>query len=267
MPVQEIVHILTDLIDDGESRMAQRHGPQAVSAAQGARSLVADRLSEDMSDDALWSDFESDPRGTAAELTGTLEALVEADPALAERLEGFLQEYYRAARPIPTGANDAPQEDTELDEPDAPETELLEQYDEDVGQGTYLYGNLEPGAVSVEERIDAAETEEALPRQIAGVSLETAGTAPPFPDLYAAIESYPGLDPGEQRALKNALRGVLNQVARNIMANEERLLYHLMMLKRLNADLFEIIHDELRDQEDLPEPVDRALTKARETEI
>jgi hypothetical protein len=267
MAVQEIVHILTDLIGDGESLMAQRHGPQAVSAAQGARSFLADRLSEDMSYDALWQDFESDPRGTAADLAGMLEALVEADPALAQRLEGFLHEYYRAARPIPPEPVNAPQETTPPDEQVAPETVPLEQEDEDVGQGTYLYGNLEPGAVSVEERFDAAETEEPLPRQVAGVSLQTAAAANPFPDLSSAIENYPGLDPREEKALQNALQGVLNQLERGPVANEERLLYHLMMLKRLNADFFEIVHNELSGQANLPETVHRTLTKARETEI
>jgi hypothetical protein len=258
--VQEIVHIVSELIAEGEEAMAQRHGPQAVSAAQGARSLLAERLRQDVSYDALWADYEADPRGTAAELAGTLEALIEADPSLAQELDAFMQEFYQAAgrsgaRALESAPESAPVAGAEIVEPAE-----AEQAGEDVGQGTYLYGNLEPGAVSVGERAGAAES-------VPGADQPSDVSAPPFEDLYAAIDTYPGIDPGAATALRNALQGILTESAREILASEERLLYHLLTIKRLNADMLEIVLARLVEREQVPQPIGRAVRKVRETSI
>jgi hypothetical protein len=262
--VQEVVHIVAELIADGEAQMAQRHGPQAVSAAEGARSLLAERLRQDLSEDALWEDFESDPRGTSAQLAGTLEALVEADPSLAQELDAFMQEFYRAVGSSGVRASEpAPAselfEDRELSE--------AEQAGQALEQGAYLYGNVEAGAVTVGERVGAAESVPAADRRAAGVPLEPSGSTPPFEDLHAAINAYPGIEPVDKEALQNALRGVLSQAVRGIEASEERLLYHLLTIRRLNADVLEIVLTGLAEGEDLPRALRQAMMKAREMSI
>jgi hypothetical protein len=222
-------------------------------------------LRQDVSDDALWADYEADPRGTAAELTGTLEALVEADPSLALELDAFMQEFYQAAGPSgargPEWASEsvsAAEETVELAE--------AEQVADKLGQGTYLYGNLEPGAVSVGERVGTAESVPGV-GQPAGGPLPPEALAPPFEDLYAAVDTYPDIDPQAVTALRNALQGVLAESAREILANEERLLYHLLTIKRLNADMLEIVLARLVEGDQVPRPIERAVRKARETSI
>jgi hypothetical protein len=264
--VQEIVHIVSELIAEGEEAMAQRHGPQAVSAAQGARSLLAERLRQEVSDDALWADFEADPRGTAAELTGTLEALIEADPSLAQELDAFMQEFYQAAGPSGAGMPEWVSESAPVAGQETVELAEAEQADEDVGQGTYLYGNLEPGAVSVGERMGGTES---MPGtgQPPGGPLAPDASAPSFEDLYAAIDTYPDIDPEAATALRNALQGVLTESAREILASEERLLYHLLTIKRLNVDILEIVLTRLIEDKDVFPAVRQAVMKMRETSL
>jgi hypothetical protein len=262
--VQEIVHIVSELIADGGEAMEERHGLQAVSAAQGARSLLAERLRHDLSDDALWEDFEADPRGTSAQLTGTLEALVEADPSLAQELDAFMQEYYQAVGSSGATATQLAPESAPIAGIEVSEPARGEQAVEDIGQGTYLYGNVEAGAVTVGERVGAAESVPVADRQAADVLLESSST-PPFEDLHAAIEAYPGIGTVDREALQNALRGVLSQAARGIEASEERLLYHLLTIKRLNADVLEIVLTSLAEGDDLPRALRQAMMKARET--
>ncbi|MBU1877783.1 MAG: hypothetical protein KJ734_02420, partial [Chloroflexi bacterium] len=91
--IQDIVQVLEDLVQDDGQTLEQRDGPEALSVAQDMRDLLAARLPEESPFASLWEQFESDPEGTEAELIGTLEALAEADPALVERLNAYLEDY------------------------------------------------------------------------------------------------------------------------------------------------------------------------------
>jgi hypothetical protein len=99
MIIQEVVSILGDLVQDDGATLGERYGPRALTVAQNLRSLLAVRLQEESPYTSLWEQFEAEPQAVTAELTGSLEALVEADPALAKRLNAFVEEYHQIIVP------------------------------------------------------------------------------------------------------------------------------------------------------------------------
>ena len=144
MSVREVTRIVSMYLEDGEDALEQRYGPQAVAAVEDLIALLKARLQEGSAYVTLWDQLEAEPRATAEELTGTLEAMIEADPALARRLEAFLEEYRSSVTPrteAERGANLAPRESPPAQLPAGPSD-----YSE---VGTYLYGNLVPGAVTL----------------------------------------------------------------------------------------------------------------------
>jgi hypothetical protein len=100
MIIQEVVSILGDLVQDDGATLGERYGPRALAVAQSLRSLLAVRLQEESPYTSLWEQFEAESQAVTAELTGSLEALVEADPALAERLNAFVEEYHQIIVPL-----------------------------------------------------------------------------------------------------------------------------------------------------------------------
>jgi hypothetical protein len=97
--------------------------------------------------------------------------------------------------------------------------------------------------------------------------LRPAASAPPFEDLYAAIDTYPEIDSETAKALRNALHGVLTESAKEILASEARLLYHLLTIKRLNTDMLEIVLTRLVDRDQVPQPIQQAVRKVRKASI
>jgi hypothetical protein len=99
MAVEDIVTILADYCEDGEETFRELRGPEAVIAVRDLIDLIEGELSGQLEYDALWAEFEAAPRQTAPDLSGALEAMIEADPGLADKLEALLNEYHVASRP------------------------------------------------------------------------------------------------------------------------------------------------------------------------
>jgi hypothetical protein len=99
MIIQEVVSILGDLVQDDGATLGERYGPRALAVAQNLGSLLAVRLQEGSPYTSLWEQFEAEPQAVTAELTGSLEALAEADPALVKRLNTFIEEYHQIIVP------------------------------------------------------------------------------------------------------------------------------------------------------------------------
>ena len=94
MSVQEVTRTIRSYLEEGEDTFRERYGPEAVTAIEDLITMLKLRLEEESVYASLWDEFVAEPRATEDELTGALGALIEADPALAERLEAFMEEYH-----------------------------------------------------------------------------------------------------------------------------------------------------------------------------
>jgi hypothetical protein len=218
-----------------------------VSAAQDLASLVRFRLGQESPYVSLWADFEADPDAMSAELTGAMEALVEADPALGRRLEGFVREW----RPVtgPPGAESTPAAlEIGVTGEDSRRTIALEA-NEDVGKGAYLYGNLEPGTVApvggAVREIDRAEGVE----HIETIGVDPSRVARLLDDMYRAIETHPGIDPVLEKDLKAELEEAVAQASKGDEADEDQLARHLRNIGRMHGDILKALLDRLTDPE------------------
>jgi hypothetical protein len=120
------------------------------------RSLLADRFQTDLAASSLWKDFVTEPTKSSAELLGTLEAFVEGDPSLAQELEELARQY-RMPADSTKAMGESPAE--RLGGASAPVLDAETNSASEEGKGAYLYGNLKPGAVTLESRTGFSEQE------------------------------------------------------------------------------------------------------------
>jgi hypothetical protein len=250
MELEQAVEAISELITEGESSFSERYGESALSTVQAMRSLLAERLGGDLSYGALWRDFEAEPDDTADDLLGLLEALEEGDTSLAQELGVLLGEYETAiAPPSP--------EDDSLEEADETDTEAL--YEEpieevpvtheepDVGEGEYLYGNVVPGTVVLEEEepLDEIAPEEVI--QLDELDSEGVVSAPALEDLQEVVEAYPDLEPDERQRLGRELDEALDELSEESAADVERLVSHLTEIGRIERDVLSVILDRIEE--------------------
>jgi hypothetical protein len=248
MAVQTVVRILGQFMQDDEATLERRYGPQAVALAQELESMLAIRLREESPYATLWQQFESQPQTAAAGLTGALEALVEADPALARRLEAFVEEYHRLMGSSEELRARRRMEEQELliagDVP-RPTTAPADAYD--VGGGTYLYGNVGAGRVSTAEDVRGVSDgyEGRLP--VEGMELNIAEVASIFEPVEVALKTHPDISSAVEAQLKVELAEMQAQVARGDQAEVEKMVHHLHNIGRLAPDILEILLSRLTD--------------------
>ena len=144
MAVEDVVTILTDYYQSGEDAFEERHGGEALILVRDILDLLETELEEELEYDALWEGFEADPVGTAADLSGMLEALVEADPGLADQLDMMVGEYHAARGPSEEKIA-AGEQPPMAEVPVEPEEKVSLDHRDDAGEGTYLYGNVKNG--------------------------------------------------------------------------------------------------------------------------
>jgi len=248
MAVRKVVRILGQLLQDDGATLERRYGPQVVTLAQELKSMLATRLREESPYAALWEQFEDQPQMAAAALTGALEALVEADPALAKRLSGFAEEYHRL-----TGSPEEFKARTRMEEQDllvvgdvpSPTTASADAYD--VGGGAYLYGNVRTGRVST--TTDARTVNGGLEGRfpVEGMELNIAEVTPIFEPIYSAVKAHPDINSAVEAQLKAELAEVQVQVARGDQADVEEMVHHLHNIGRLAPDILEIVLSRLAD--------------------
>jgi hypothetical protein len=255
MELEQAVEAISELITEGESSFAERHGEAALSTAQAMRSLLAERLGGDeLSYGALWSDFEADPEGTAEDVLGLLEALEEGDTSLAQELGVLLSEYEATIGP-PLSEDEGLEEDEEADDEALYEESIEEvpvtEQEPDVGDGEYLYGNVVPGTVELEEE---EPLDEMVPEEVTELNeldVEGVVAAPALDDLHEVIEAYPGLAPDDLQRLERELDEVMDELSEESAADVERLVRHLSEIGRIEPDLLSAILD--RIEEDAPD--------------
>jgi hypothetical protein len=248
--VQEVVRILRDHIQDDGVTLRRRYGTQADAVAEDMRSLLAARLRRESAYASLWDRFEIEPRTVAAELTGALEALLEADPALAKRLNGFIEEYHRAI--APSGApslNGSPTESPVGGS--VPDTTSIAGDDTDTGGGTYLYGNVRSSSVA------------SIGRGLRGGQVRFADAGGPnaldidllWDQLQTTVDGRHDLDAAVRSSLKDELRKLLAQILRADEDNAKALTHHLLNIRRLDLDTFEIALNQMKSFAEMLGPV------------
>jgi len=248
MPIQEVVPIIRSYLEDDGATLEQRHGPQAVMAAQGLAALLKARLEEETAYVSLWDQLEAEPQQTATKLAGALEALVEADPALARRMEAFMEEYRRATpRTVfeqrtseERGTDTAPRGGSTYRPVDTP--------GDYTKAGTYLYGNLHPGITSQskvsEEELRAEGNAEAA-------AVDVSQVVSLFQELHALVEGYEGPSP----AIKRSLQAELERVAKDVVEEggngeyEESIINHLGAIERLSPHIYQLVIEKLAGPE------------------
>ncbi len=238
MSVREVVRIVRSYLEDEGATLERRHGSQAVTVAQDLATLLETRLQEETAYISLWDQVEVQPQQTAMKLAGALEALVEADPALARRMEAFLDEYRRVIASV-SPEREAPRRGTgTYTPPDGPGT-----YSED---GTYLYGNLRPGVTS---RSEVGEGELPAAADVETAALDTSQVISLFQEMYVLVEEHEVPSP----AIKRKLRAKLERVATDIVAGEEEyetsMIDHLRAVERLSPPVYRVVIEKLAGPE------------------
>jgi hypothetical protein len=248
--VQEVVRILRDHIQDGGVTLTRRYGAQADTVAEDMRLLLAARLRRESAFASLWDRFEIEPQTVAAELTGALEALLEADPALAQRLNGFIEEYHRAIAP---SRNRSLRDDTAKPpiREDAPDTSFTDRDNMDTSGGIYLYGNVRPSSVAYIGR--GVRDGQVLSAE-AGRS-NTVDINVLWDQLQATVDGRDDLDTAVRSSLKDELQKLLAQILRADEGNTENLIHHLQNVRRLDLDTFEVALSQLKGFAEMLGPV------------
>ncbi len=250
MSIRETVRILTVFVQDDGETLREREGPEAVTLAEDMVSLLRVRLQEETPYKAIWESFEADPEDTATELIGVLEVLTETDPALESRLEGFLEEYEASQPPSGPRRAQVPEQNIAV-EGRVPETTagvedtaVTVAEEEDYGEGTYLYGNLEPGT----PRSQPEPGFEGLgfEGQVIRPGQEEPDLALLFERLTATVDTLPDLADEDEEELKSRLREI--EVALTEEEIDEALVvHHMQAVRQIAPDLGRVMMARLKD--------------------
>ena len=244
MGVGNVVDVLVEYYGDGEDAFGRRYGSGAVMVTRDMADLLRRELGGQLDFDSLWAEFVEAPRATRPQITGVLEAMVEADPGLAEKLQQLAHSY----NTVVTSADRATEgESPEGEAPQvAPPEDLpvLERegapvgHEDDAGEGAYLYGNVRAGSgVSVgkvyEFAVDVPEIGEDAP--LADVDVSEL-----FDGLQVRIERAESLAE-QRRALREELDALQAELVLGDEADETRIVKHLRRLGEIDVEILELV--------------------------
>lgn len=237
MPIPDVIDILLEYCQDGQETFRQRRGAEAVVVVRDIIDLLRGALGAQLDFDALWADFQAAPRQTAPELSGALEALVEADPGFADKLDAGLREFYATGRP------DAPAPaEPEPVEPAKPSVEEAQQqprrHTDDAGEGAYLYGNVPGGTADVGERPDLEPDILDVHRRLDALSFDVRAL---FDQLHTTIREGLSLDDDIRLILAAQLDQLQAQLALGEDADEDRVVHHLRRIGQIEPDLLDLV--------------------------
>lgn len=250
MSIRETVRILTVFVQDDGETLRQRDGPEAATLAADMVSLLRARLQEETPYKSIWESFEADPEATATELIGVLEVLAEADPALQTRLAAFLEEYHEAQPPSGPRRAQTPERNITVEgrtpetSVDPEDTAVTVAEEEDYGDGTFLYGNLEPGTPGAQQEPGFEGL--GFQGQVIRPGQEEADLALLFEQLTAAIDSASDLTDETKEDLTSRLREIETALAEE-RVDETLVARQLRALRRSAPDLEQAMVARLKD--------------------
>ncbi len=245
MAVEDVVTILMEYLKDGEDVFAGRYGSEASVAARDMTDLLREQLGGQLDYGMLWAEFETAPRETMPQLAGVLEAIMEADPGLADKLQVLLEDYYAARGSVgsPVGGETPeaevseflPREDTPLESHQV----TPRRHTDEAGEGTYLYGNVPAGgptSVGKEGGVDLDVLEKRGGPQMPDLDLRKL-----FVQLRRKVEKDLDTAEEKQQALIEGLRGLEAELRLGEEADESRILEHLRTLGEEDDELMELV--------------------------
>jgi hypothetical protein len=260
--IEDVVAILRELVEDGEAQMARSHGDRALDIAQAMRSAVVTHLERETPYGEVWQYFEEDPADGEDELAGALEATVEADTALAQTLDQFMEEYYQLIGPPEARLPEGDRSEDEFSVSGEEEGLPVEPSEAEIErETTYLYEEVEAGSRSIGRQVDEDEEEdtERAPISAFGPDADTAEGV--FKEFYAAVDAYPELALELRMELKDLLEAIEIESARGRDASAERIGWQLEKIRGIAPDLLELILPVLVDRK---EDLNPALRRAAE---
>jgi hypothetical protein len=273
---------------DGEV-LRRRYGPEAVAAAEDIAHFLEERFEEESVHASLWASFEADPEANSAEVIGVLEAWVEADPALARRLNAFTREYHAVmvddtasvetdsmTGGVTGGVQEGDALNTAVDpgavpgeqeRPYRPVTsgpsEITAPEDAAPGdeQGTYLYGNVQRGAASLEQSIGVDTFD--FGERIRAVDLANLSGLPALLDaVSSAVEDHPTINVEQQRQVQATLNVLREEFASQGAVEADRLVQSLVDLRDAAPEVAEVLTRALAAM-DLHPAAQKALDRFR----
>jgi hypothetical protein len=247
MTVCQVVEILSELIRNGATTVRQRHGAEALTAAQGMQRLLSTHLREQLPYTSLWEEFTLEPQKAAAQLTGVLEMLVEANPSLTAELDALLREYYRAIGPsgsprIRTGVPSNVPVQSQIQD-----TRTTVETDDDIGKGTYLYGNVKPGSVSVGASVQAKQEGSGRGLIKQDATSDRAWGVSSFEDLEVTVDTYPGIDQAAKTEIKGQLRRILALAGAATENDKALIVRSLRTIRGMSPDILDALLSKLVD--------------------
>ncbi len=279
MIAREVVRIVRALEQEDGETIQQRYGTQARAAAQSIESLLASRLLEESPHAALWEQFRENPQATAADLTGVLEMIFEADPAFAERIDAFGVAYQDAVRTSETRRQTLESKDV---------TQIQSDVSRDLAQDVTLNAPVQGQQVDKDKYLygdTVRENEPATPvAQTEGVSIEgraqvvtmfgSGESALEVPQLFEqfqrAIRDNPALSDIDKHHLAVEIQAIRRQIVpdetglRTEPLDEEELMQRLLAIRRIAPDMANILFSELASaSQDLPDAAQRAVARVQ----
>ena len=245
MSVQETVRILREFEEtDGETLRAQ-YGAEAVAVAEDMARVLDDRLQSESTRrgtvspyESLWPAFQTDPVGVEPKLIGALEAMIEADPALGQRINAFVEEFHRAAAPENREEVNLIGENVTATDV-VPDTTITgsERYNQ--GAGEYLYGNVKGGAEALGANIGVTEVKPGEGTRTRIRPNEAATVPEFFGHLDASIDTHPDLSVAEKSDLHRALHQVQEMMDQGEAADVSQLKATLRRMGDISPDILD----------------------------
>ena len=91
--VQEIVHLMIELVADGAAAFELVHGSDALNVAQEVEAVLMARLEGNLGHVVLWEQFLRTPEEVADAVSGVVQQHVDRDPVLAAWLQDAESRY------------------------------------------------------------------------------------------------------------------------------------------------------------------------------
>lgn len=221
MNAQEIVTVVGELVADNGLTIAQQHGSQALTVAREMESALVSRLREDQMRMAIWQRFQTDPGNAAPFLVTAVEMLLQADAALARRLDALLEAYQRAAGSTGTTIHTA--------------------------GGAYVGGRVETsggdfvGHDQTKITGDGSALGDHPHTTVVKQTADPEAIARAFGELYTRIEARPETPSAQKDDLKAELEEVKEEIAKGEAADEGFIARRLRNVGRMAPDILEVV--------------------------
>lgn len=245
MAVEDVVTILMEYLEDGEDAFGSRHGSEALVAARDMVDLLRGELGGQLDYDRLWAEFEAAPRETMPQLLGLLEAMVEADPGLGDKLQVLLEDYYAARGSLgPPSGDETPEAEASefLPREDIPlESHQVtpRRHTDEAGEGTYLYGNVPAGGPTTVGKAGGIDWDVVETR--GGPQMPDFDVSELFAQLRRKVEEDPDTAEEKQKALIQELQELEAELLLGEQADESRIWEHLRTLGEEDDELLELV--------------------------